>query len=91
MCLGIMMSRRYDAQIARTRTTFTIDDAVLRAVKLRAVATGKDESQIIEEALRRDLGLDALDEIWEAIEATPEKDAMALAREAQTRARRTKR
>jgi len=49
--------------MAKTRTTLTVEDEVLRAVKVRAARTGKGESQVIEEALRRDLGLDLLDQI----------------------------
>lgn len=37
------------------RTTLTIDDQVLRAVKVRAARTGKGDSEVIEEALRREL------------------------------------
>jgi len=38
--------------MAKTRTTLTVDEEVLRAVKIRAARTGKGESEIIEEALR---------------------------------------
>jgi len=68
--------------IAKARTTLTIDADVLRAVKVRAARTGKGDSEVIEEALRRDLGFDLLDRIW-ARNDMPEDDAMALALEAQ--------
>lgn len=42
------------------RTTPTLDENVLRWVKVRAARQGKADSQIIEESLRRDLGLDLL-------------------------------
>lgn len=73
----------------KTRTTLTIDEDVLRAVKLRAAHTGRGESAVIEESLRRDLGLDLLERIW-AKASLPEGEAMDLAVEAQhrTRARR---
>ncbi|HMS60753.1 MAG TPA: ribbon-helix-helix protein, CopG family [Solirubrobacteraceae bacterium] len=74
--------------MAKVRTTLTVDEDVLRAVKLRAAHTGKGDSEVIEEALRRDLGLDVLDEIWSSIDALPEGEAMDLAREAQRAARR---
>jgi SpoU rRNA methylase family enzyme len=74
--------------VAKIRTTLTIDEAVMRAVKLRAAATGRGDSEIIEESLRRDLGLSVLDEIWDAVEPMAEDDAMDLALEAQRRARR---
>jgi hypothetical protein len=77
----------------KARTTLTIDEDVLRAVKIRAARTGKGDSEVIEEALRRDLGLDLLDRLWER-NALPEDDAVKLGVEAQhvTRpSRRTKR
>jgi len=51
--------------MAKVRTTLTIDDEVLRAVKLRAALTGRGDSEVIEEALRRDLGLDFLERMWQ--------------------------
>lgn len=68
--------------MAKARTTLTIDEEVLRAVKVRAARTGKGDSEVIEEALRRDLGFDLLDRIW-AKNDMPEGEAMALALEAQ--------
>jgi hypothetical protein len=47
------------------RTSLTIDEDVLRWVKIRAARTGKGDRQVIEEALRRDLGLDLLEQLWE--------------------------
>jgi Ribbon-helix-helix protein, copG family len=76
--------------MAKTRTTLTVEDEVLRAVKVRAARTGKGESQVIEEALRRDLGLDLLDQIW-AHGTMNEEEAMALAIEAQHHSRRSPR
>jgi hypothetical protein len=71
----------------KTRTTLTIDAEVLRAVKVRAARTGKGESEVIEEAVRRDLGLDLMDRLW-ARNDMPEDEAMELALEAQQKARR---
>lgn len=68
--------------MARVRTTLTIDDAVLRAVKIRAARTGQGDSEVIEGALRRDLGLDLLERLW-ARDQLPETEAAALAVEAQ--------
>ncbi len=67
--------------MTKTRTTLTIDEEVLRAVKVRAARTGKGESEVIEEAVRRDLGLDLLDQLW-ARNDMVEDDAMDLAKEA---------
>ena len=76
--------------MAKMRTTLTIDEDVLRAVKIRAARTGKGDSEVIEEALRRELGLDLLDRLWERNELS-EEEAAALAVEAQHATRRTKR
>ena len=72
--------------MAKARTTLTIDEDVLRAVKLRAASTGRGDSEVIEEALRRDLGLDFLERIW-AQASLPESEAAELAVEAQHRTR----
>ena len=73
--------------MAKTRTTLTIDGELLRLVKIRAARAGKRESEVIEEAVRRDLGLDVLERIWEG-EGLAEDDALALAVEAQHETRR---
>jgi hypothetical protein len=76
--------------MAKTRTTLTIDEDVLRAVKVRAARTGKGDGEVIEEALRRHLGLDLLDRLWERNDLS-EAEALDLAVEAQHRTRRRKR
>jgi hypothetical protein len=73
--------------MTKTRTTLTIDEEVLRAVKVRAARSGKGESEVIEEAVRRDLGLDLMERLW-ARNDMSEEDAMGLAVEAQQIARR---
>jgi Ribbon-helix-helix protein, copG family len=72
--------------MTKVRTTLTIDPDVLRAVKVRAARQGKGDSDVIEEALRRDLGLDLLDRLW-AMNDLDEGEALALAVEAQHRTR----
>jgi len=72
--------------MTKVRTTLTIDADVLRAVKVRAARTGRGDSEVIEEALRRDLGIDILDRIW-AVNDMEEDEATALAVEAQHRTR----
>lgn len=76
--------------MAKTRTTLTIDEELLRAVKVRAARTGKGDSEVIEEALRRDLGFDVLDRLWARNDMT-EEEAQELALEAQRAARRRRR
>ena len=73
--------------MAKVRTTLTIDEGVLRAVKIRAARTGRGDSEVIEEALRRDLGLGLLERLWEQ-NRVPEQEAVALAVEAQHATRR---
>lgn len=73
--------------MGKVRTTLTVDDQVLRAVRIHAARTGKGDSEVIEAALRRDLGLDLLGRLWERIRLS-EVDAIALAVEAQHATRR---
>ena len=73
----------------KVRTTLTLDEEVMRLVKVRAARQGKGDSEVIEESLRRDLGLELLDRLWSK-DPLSEAQAMKLALEAQkaTRARR---
>lgn len=73
--------------MAKTRTTLTIDVEVLKAVKVHAARIGKGESEVIEQAVRRDLGLDLMERLW-AKNQMSEEEAMDLALEAQQAARR---
>jgi hypothetical protein len=66
----------------KLRTTLTIDEDVLRAVKVRAARTGKGDSEVIEEALRRELGFDLLERLWSRNDLG-EDEALALALDAQ--------
>lgn len=54
----------------------------MRAVRVKAARTGRSDSDVIEEAVRRDLGLDLLDRLWAANDM-PENEALDLALEAQ--------
>jgi Ribbon-helix-helix protein, copG family len=74
--------------MSKVRTTLTVDEDVLRAVKIAAAREGKGDSQVIEDALRRDLGLDLLERLW-ARNDMSEEAAMALAVEAQHATRPT--
>jgi ribbon-helix-helix CopG family protein len=76
--------------MSKVRTTLTIDAAVLRAVKLRAARTGRGDSEVIEAALRKELGLDLLERMWEGATLSAE-EAEALAVEAQHATRRQRR
>jgi hypothetical protein len=76
--------------MAKTRTTLTIDEEVLRLVKVRAARTGQGDSEVIEAALRRELGLDLLDRLW-SHNSVDEDEGMVLANEAKHAGRRTRR
>lgn len=71
----------------KARTTISLDEDVMRALRVRAAREGKRDSEVIEDALRRELGLDLLDRIWSGNDL-PEKEATQLALEAQHRSRR---
>ena len=72
----------------KARTTITLDERVLRAVRVKAARSGRRDSDVIEAALRRDLGLDLLERVWESADLD-EDEALGLAVEAQHEARRT--
>ncbi len=65
--------------MSKTRTTLTLDEEVFRAVKIKAARTGKRDSQVIEESLRRDLGLDAMRDLWARVDPAPEGEGLNLA------------
>ena len=71
----------------KLRTTVTLDERVLRAVRVKAARTGRRDSDVIEEALRRDLGLDVLERAWAAADLS-EDEALRLAVDEQHKARR---
>jgi hypothetical protein len=71
----------------KARTTVTLDERVLRAVRIRAARTGRRDSEVIEEALRRELGLDLLERIW-ATADLEEDEALGLAVDAHHESRR---
>jgi len=63
----------------KARTTVTLDEEVFRAVKVKAARIGKRDSQVIEESLRRDLGVDDLADTWARITPAPEDEGLELA------------
>ena len=72
--------------MSKTRTTLTIDEDVLRAIKVKAALLGRGESDLIEEAVRKSLGFDLLERLWEHSDLS-EQEAMDLALEAQAATR----
>lgn len=76
--------------MAKVRTTVTLDDEVLKWVKVRAARTGKGDSEVIEQMLRKELGLDLLERLW-AENKLDETEATNLAVEVQHATRRPRR
>ncbi len=68
--------------MAKIRTTLTVDAEVMRAIRIKAARAGKRDSEVIEEALRRDLGLDLLERVW-AANSMGEEESLALGVEAE--------
>ncbi|MFL5897083.1 MAG: hypothetical protein ACJ76D_01255 [Solirubrobacterales bacterium] len=77
--------------MTKARTTVTLDEEVFRAVKIKAARTGKRDSQVIEESLRRDLGLDELAKIWSKVNPVTEEESLKLASDELHAMRREKR
>jgi hypothetical protein len=73
--------------VAKARTTITLDERVLRAVRVKAARSGRRDSDVIEEALRRDLGLDLLERVWQSADLGAD-EALRVAVEAQHQGRR---
>jgi hypothetical protein len=66
--------------MARTKTTIYLEPEVLRAMRVAAARAGKRDSDVVEEALRRYLGLSLLDQVW-AKSDLDEEEALQLAYE----------
>ncbi len=72
----------------KTRTTLTIDESLLKMIKVRAARLGLKESEVIEDAVRRSLGLDLLERLWEGHNFSDE-EANDIALEAQHATRKS--
>lgn len=68
--------------MTKARTTFTIDSDVMKVARVRATRSGNGDSEVIEDAVRRSLGLDLFGRMWKKSELDGDQ-AMALAVEAQ--------
>ena len=71
----------------KVRTTLTIDANVLRSVKREAARSGRREGEVIEAAVKKDLGISTFERMWERTTLSAE-EAMKLALEAQDEVRR---
>jgi predicted transcriptional regulator len=72
--------------MARRPTTLYLDDEVLEAARAIAARTARDESAVIEDALRRYVGRDVVEDVWRRSDLG-EDDALALADEEKHAAR----
>ena len=76
--------------MTKTRTTLTIDESLLKMIKVRAARLGLKESEVIEDAVRRSLGLDLLERLWER-HTFSDEEANDIALEAQHATRKSRR
>lgn len=78
--------------MSRKKTTVYVDEGVLRAAKVYAARKDLRDSDVIETALRRFLGMDLFESVWERNRDLDEDEAMKLAYDeldAERRARRS--
>ena len=68
------------SDMAKQKTTLYLDEDVLRRTAAAAAGSGRDESQVVEDALRRYLGLE-VDQVWarNGQSALAPDEALALA------------
>jgi hypothetical protein len=62
----------------KRKVTLYLDEAVLRAARVRAARTDRRDSEVVELALRSYLGFDAVERVWER-SPLGEDEAMRLA------------
>jgi Ribbon-helix-helix protein, copG family len=69
--------------MARRKTTVYVDEDLLRAARIEAARSGRSDSDVFEDALRRLLRLDVADRVWARNAAQPldADEALALAYE----------
>lgn len=72
--------------MARRQATLYLDDAVIQAVQVVASRRGRDQSQVVEDALRDYLGLAIVEEVRRSSDLS-EAEALALADEEKHAAR----
>lgn len=67
--------------MGRKKTTVYVDEELLRSARIEAARSGRSDSDVFEEALRRLLRLDVADRVWarNAAEPLDPDDALDLA------------
>lgn len=67
------------AAMGRVKTTVYIEERLRRAAKQAALTAGVHEYEVFEEALKRYLGWDILDDLWARHPELTEDEALRLA------------
>lgn len=67
------------AAMGRVKTTVYIEERLRRAAKQAALTSGVHEYEVFEEALKRYLGWDILDDLWARHPELTEDEALRLA------------
>jgi hypothetical protein len=67
--------------MAKQKTTLFLDEGVMRQASAAAANSGRDASELVEDALRRYLGLDVVERVWarNAEDALDPDEAMEIA------------
>jgi hypothetical protein len=67
--------------MAKEKTTLYLDEDVLRQTVAAAAGSGRAESEVVEDALSRYLGLEVVERVWDrnAANALDSDEALALA------------
>lgn len=65
--------------MVRKRTTIYIDEDLLRSARDLAARTDREEHDVLEDALRRYLGFQMLEQIWSRANLPDEDEATRLA------------
>ncbi len=84
--VGVVRARRHNWRVARRATTLYLDDEILEAARAVAARGARDESSVVEDALRNYLGLDIVEDVWRRSDLS-EAQALALADEEKHAAR----
>ena len=82
-----MADSRHNETVARRPTILYLDDEILQATRALAARTERDESSVVEDAVRSYLGLDVAQAVWRRSDLS-EDQALKLADDEKHAARR---
>ena len=69
----------YYGKMRKAKTTIYLDEDVLRSARVFAARKDMKDSEVVEQALRRYLGLELLEQIWSQGPGLDPDEALALA------------